>query len=295
MGERTGPKFTIVQLLAVIAMIVLFVTWLLPFRYHRGESANKIKCSSNLRQIALALKMYTNNERGNAYPRTRYDPRTADRPTAFSGAAATQPFADDGPAPNDVTAAVYLLLRTQEITPDVFVCPVSAPAIEWARMEYAPGKTAQSYSNFLSPVNLGYSFQNPYPSEAAVKAGFKLTEDVSSDFAIGADINPGVPDLLSVTFDGNGADQRKANSPNHGGDGQNVLYADAHVEWSASVWAGRQQDHVYTFAKYDANAVQDPQAPPPNGPPPPAGIVGSPVGPYDTVLLPVFDAKATTP
>jgi len=42
---------------------------------------------------------------------------------------ASNPFDDSGPKPNDVTAAIFLLLRTQDVTPEVFVClqePVTA-------------------------------------------------------------------------------------------------------------------------------------------------------------------------
>jgi len=37
-----------------------------------------------------------------------------------------------------------------------------------------------------------------------------------------------------------------ANSNNHGGDGQNVLYVDGHVEFHASPFAGVKRDNIFT-------------------------------------------------
>lgn len=290
MAENRGPKFTIVQLLAVIAMVIFVGIWFAGLRRTTREPANKIKCSSNLRQVALAIKMYANSERGGALPRTHYDPATAYRPVAWTNPDAANPFADTGPQPNDVTAAVFLILRTQEITTDVFICP--SPSVTAERFVIAQGNTIQSYSNFRSQAELSYSFHNPYSTEAAAKAGAKWDETLPEDFAIAADINPGVPALMSVKFTDEGKLQRSVNSPNHNYDGQNVLYADAHVEWNASVWAGSQQDHIYTFAKHDMAKTTTPS---PANPPEPAGIVGSPIGPLDTVLLPAWDQKIPLP
>ena len=291
MGEQTGPKFTIVQLLAVIGIVVMLVAFFFPFRRHHGERAYKIKCSSNLRQIALGMKMYANNERGGFFPRTRYDKATADRPTAYTNPSATQPFHNNGPVPNDVTAAVWLILRTQEITTDVFICPESTTA---TRVELSKATDVSLFSNFTSQANLSYSFQNPYPTEAALQGGFKWSDEMGSDIAIAGDINPGVAALTTVTINDDGKAQRSVNSPNHGYDGQNILYADAHVEWSASPWAGAQQDNVYTYAK--ADPVKGPlSTTKPTGLLESAGIVGSSTGEFDSVLLPAWDANVPRP
>ena len=56
--------------------------------------------------------LYANENNGN-FPRTTYDP-TDPTPRTYTGAFAKDPFAANGPRANDVTAAFFLLLRTQD-------------------------------------------------------------------------------------------------------------------------------------------------------------------------------------
>lgn len=298
--SRTNRKgFTLVELLVVIGIIALLISILLPSLNRARETANRVKCSSNLRQIGQAIQLYANDNRG-SFPRTLYNAGLASSATGgtaswnitSAGFAMSDPFAlstatsiatastDIGV--NNIPASLFLLLRTQDMSSEVFTCPSATQSKD----EFGGGaNSAANRSNFSSiQGNLSYSYANPFASTGAVGSGYRLNVSISPEFAAMADINPGtgpstaLNNVTAVRSSSPSSTMRLGNSNNHDRDGQSVLYGDGRVEWQTSPFVGVNRDNIYTVND-SANTLLLTST----------IVVGSPLDSNDSVLLPTDD------
>jgi prepilin-type N-terminal cleavage/methylation domain-containing protein/prepilin-type processing-associated H-X9-DG protein len=278
---RRPGGFTLIELLVVIVILVILASILIPYIMNKRETANRVSCANNLRTLRTALVNYA-NDNGMDFPRVRHDrENNPNGYTAFTGTEDPDPFAENSTVePNDVSASLWLLVRGgYESNLSRFVCRSAGD-----RPDVTPNPRQRG--NFRGPSNLSYGYSSPFSSAP----GYRMNDTRWGGFALLADKGPPleVDEIGAVpedypAWDAPPLELARANSRNHGGAGQNVLYADGHVSFQTTPYCGVNFDNIYTAFW---------PTPPPEGQSPPSnqkGYWGHDIGPShaaDNYLVP---------
>jgi hypothetical protein len=170
-------------------------------------------------------------------------------------------------------AGLWVLVVRGDVASKQFLCKSDGHVRGPAALN---GPTGGAYTNFQSDDQISYSVSYPYDSDGKVGKWWSASMDAS--LPILSDMAPlqgtGRP-ARDVTASG-----KTANSLTHQGDGQNVAFGDAHVEFARLPNVGQNADNIFTMGM--TGPTERGTQPRPGVP---MTITGSPGG-YDVLMVP---------
>jgi type II secretory pathway pseudopilin PulG len=246
--------------LVVIAIIGVLVAMLLPALAAAREQANRTDCANKLKNIGNGIKIYATNAGGrfpSLYSKSS-DARASDESWCPDGLDEGDGFALPDQDREDVdslggkkldeiepmssnTHCLWMLVRSGSCTPDVFVCLSDGLSEEDdMTVEY------RDWYDFPSLLACSYSFQN--------QLGRNTRDNIKSNVVVCADKSPGRIDVRDEVAPGGDEDDEwyERNSPNHGWDGQNVLFAGGNVEWQGTWTCGKSNNNIWIGEDWDS-------------------------------------------
>ena len=203
------------------------------------------------------------------------------------------------PVPTKVstTRCMWFLIRWQAATPRAFICPSSNDVAnqestlndywDFGVGDITGPATAEQVRQGWSQIS--YGIQVPFGKHGRPRVDCDQRMPLAAEKGpFSAALDGGLPPPPPLSADAASSDEqwRPWNSPNHGGQGhgagQNVLFADDHVDWCTKPNVGMDNDNIYTQWAGKGTGILDRL----RGNPPVPGGRQTPVGETDSLVYP---------
>jgi len=267
-------KLTLADVLIAVAVIVIAMIMLLPALSRPTTTDWRAVCGANLSALYKGLLIYA-KDNNDDFPRAG-GRRSYWGPTEHWD----EPFDPNTykrkPSSATIGASLYLLIKYDDIKPEMFICGGDTGAKVFKLRDYKKNKLSKQDLKLawdFGPTNAktgspparhySYAYDMPYAPKdfGAVYAprarwlpGEPIMADRSPYFVLKHD-DPKNPAKPVYEFTG-GKDKGKeqwGNSTNHNRQGQNVLFYDGHVAWKTVPYCGHNNDNIYTMAEQAGN------------------------------------------
>lgn len=263
-----------IELLFGLGVLLLLIAILLPSLARARELSKRTVCAANMGGTGKGFAMYAvaNND---DFPIPAHQVQKEAGPAgqvtyvrmigAQRGSAEKPEAGETTPESTKLstTRAFWYLIRSGASSPKSFVCPSSAdrsndddnPAAYW---DFGTGDQLEEGMGKQDPranwLQISYGYQVPFG-----KLG-RPNGDMDMDVAIAADKGPygafldagygREPAAPTLDKQASPGEWRPWNSPNHGGlgdgEGQNAMFADAHVQFTNKPLIGPKHENIYT-------------------------------------------------
>ncbi len=265
---------TLTEMLATTGCLAMLLATLVPAVVTAKDAAKRTGCAANLWQIGKGLLLYAADHDGRLPDCGAASPLGGEVPDdgrhfpsrlTAAGTCAWPHVRDVGNQAN-----LWLLVRGGYAEAEVFVCPATADRVSlnsrrseavmgFLAIDPATGRPVPGESRFLHALAAGrcsYSYQNQFGHPATAPAVARLGTPTTNlavhppDLAVCADRNPYTRTDLVRHPTLSPEEAPLANSLNHHGVGQNVLYLSGEVRWCTTPRAGARRrdgtrDNIY--------------------------------------------------
>ena len=243
--------FTLLELLIVAGMIAMLAALMIPALSRAKDLVKRTKCANNLHSLGVALMGAANENTGGRLP------NVSTGQNAWNKIGMSKTAGNDPTGVQDGTRPLFgLMYRTRRtvagdwvretvdlVKPDVFLCPAVAGKNSRVDLaEWVSGVNEQV--GFDSSASIHYAYQHSI--NPGVSPVVTMADDAKR--VIMADRSPlvnypgtktnyagGEPDADSYDVLTTSTAADDDNSPNHGGEGQNLLRKGGDVRWATEV------------------------------------------------------------